>query len=177
MGRKLHYKPGSFYRTDDRTGFVQRAGRTREQWDGLIVDTSVWEPRQPQDLVKGVKDEQWVPQARPLGPNVYVGPIAVTLTETAPPQSYTIEVNTTGRLQIGDIVGVVLDDGTIWRTPIALLNATLIEFITDAGAALTFLTNSGFPLRFYNSLGGSIVLSTPIPRSAPSGNLLIDYNG
>lgn len=29
MGRKLHYKPGSFYRTDDRTGFPQRAERTR----------------------------------------------------------------------------------------------------------------------------------------------------
>ena len=83
MGRKLHFKMGSFYRTDDRTGFPQRAERTRKEWNNLIVDEKVWEPRQPQDLVKGVPDIQSVPDARPLGQNIYVGPISVATTANA----------------------------------------------------------------------------------------------
>ena len=51
MGRKLHYKPGSYYVTDDRTGFPQRADKTRKEWTGLRVDENVWEPRQPQDFL------------------------------------------------------------------------------------------------------------------------------
>ena len=72
MGRKLHYKAGSFYRTDDRTGFPQRAERTRREWTGLIVDENVWEPRQPQDFVRGVADDQSVPEARPRAPATFV---------------------------------------------------------------------------------------------------------
>jgi hypothetical protein len=83
MGRKLSFRLGSFYRTDDRTGFPQRAERTRREWTGLIVDEARWEPRQPQDLVKGVPDIQSVPDPRPLGQNIYVGPISTQTTANA----------------------------------------------------------------------------------------------
>jgi len=73
MGTKLSYKPGSFYRIDDRTGFAERAESTQMEWNNLIVSRRVWEARQPQDFVKGVNDSQNVPYARPRSPNPMVG--------------------------------------------------------------------------------------------------------
>jgi len=69
MGTERFYKPGSFYRICDRTGFATRAERTRTEWNNLIVSDRVWEARQPQDFVKGVADNQTVPYARPRQPN------------------------------------------------------------------------------------------------------------
>lgn len=73
MGTEHFYKPGSFYRIDDRTGFAVRAERTQKEWQGLIVDRRVYEARHPQDFVKGVFDNQTVPNARPRSPNPAVG--------------------------------------------------------------------------------------------------------
>ena len=121
MGRKLHYKLGSFYRTDDRTGFPQRAERTRKEWTGLIVDGARWEPRQPQDLVKGVPDLQWVPDPRPLAANIYVGPISVQTTANAGIGQTSIPVQTIFGFYEGAKVGCMLDldNGTVFFTTIA----------------------------------------------------------
>lgn len=73
MGREFFYKPGSWYRVCDRTGFAYRAERTQSEWQGLIVSRRVWEQRQPQDFVRGVNDDQTVPYARPRSPNPAVG--------------------------------------------------------------------------------------------------------
>lgn len=73
MGTEKFYKPGSFYRICDRTGFATRAERTSQEWNNLIVRDDVYERRQPQDFVKGVQDNQTVPQARPRQPNVFLG--------------------------------------------------------------------------------------------------------
>ena len=72
MADDRHYVPGTFYRIDDRTGFKTRSYRTRKEWNGLIVSDRVWEARQPQDFVKGVADNQTVPEARPRQPNAYI---------------------------------------------------------------------------------------------------------
>ena len=147
MGRKLHYKMGSFYRTDDRTGFPQRAERTRKQWDNLIVDERVWEPRQPQDLVKGVPDIQSVPDARPLGANVYVGPISVATTANAVIGQTSIPVQTIFGFYPGAKVGCMTDQdgGAVFFTTVASL--------------------SGF----------NIVLSQVLPYPMASGNLITLY--
>lgn len=73
MGTKKHFRMGSFYRVDDRTGFPERAEDTQMEWNGLIVSRRVWEARQPQDFVRGVSDDQTVPYARPRSPNTWVG--------------------------------------------------------------------------------------------------------
>lgn len=73
MGRERFYKPGSFYRISDRTGFATRAEYTQMEWTGLIVERQVWEIRQPQDFVRGVNDDQTVPYARPRISNSPVG--------------------------------------------------------------------------------------------------------
>jgi hypothetical protein len=148
MGRKLHYKPGSFYRVDDRTGFPQRAERTRMEWNGLIVDEKVWEPRQPQDLVKGVPDIQSVPDARPLASHVYVGPISVQTTADAVIGQTSIPVQTTFGFYQGAKVGCMLD--------------------TDNGTV--FFTTIASP-----PSGSNLVLASPLPGFMSSGNLITLY--
>lgn len=66
------YKPGSFYRICDRTGFKVRAEDTREEWNGAIVSKSVYEARHPQDMVRGKPDNQMVHNPRPRQPDVWV---------------------------------------------------------------------------------------------------------
>src|SRR5205807_1305317 len=53
------------YRICDITGFRCLASRTRKQWNGLIVRNESFEARHPQDFVKGVADQQAVPEPRP----------------------------------------------------------------------------------------------------------------
>lgn len=148
MGRKLHFKLGSFYRTDDRTGFPQRAEVTRREWTGLIVDEKVWEIRQPQDLVKGVVDKQSVPDPRPLGANVYVGPISVATTENAVIGQTVIPVQTTFGFYQGAKVGCMTDQ--------------------DGGAV--FFTMIAVPPTGFN-----LQLSKGLPYPMASGNLITLY--
>ena len=147
MGRKLHYQLGSFYRTSDRTGFPVRAETTRREWNGLIVEDKVWEPRQPQDLVKGVPDIQSVPDARPLGQNVYVGPISVATTAAAVIGQTSIPVQTTFGFYAGAKIGCMTDQD---------------------GGAVFFTTVSSLS-------GFNIVLSQPLPYPMASGNLITLY--
>lgn len=69
-----YYKPGSFWRIDDRTGFKVRAERTEQEWTNRIVRDLSWEPRQPQDFVRGTADQQTVPAPRTEGTDVNIMP-------------------------------------------------------------------------------------------------------
>jgi hypothetical protein len=146
MGRKLHFKLGSFYRTDDRSGFPQRAENTREEWTGLIVDEALWEPRNTQDFVKGVKDYQGVPKPRPLPPNIFDGPIYTALTANAAIGATVLTVESVAGFTNGDSMGVMLNNGEVFRT-----------------------TVSGAPS------GASITMAAGLPFPAASGNDVIDY--
>jgi len=68
------YRPGDFWRICDRSGKKVRASRTEREWTGLIVDRDEWEPRHPQDFVRGVRDDQRVPDARPEAPDTFLLP-------------------------------------------------------------------------------------------------------
>lgn len=46
--------------------------QTRKEWNGLRVWVGVYEPRQPQDYVRGRKDDMRVPDARPRQPDVFL---------------------------------------------------------------------------------------------------------
>jgi hypothetical protein len=146
MGRKLHFKMGSFYRTDDRSGFPQRAENTCSEWTGLIVDKSLWEIRQPQDFVKGVKDDQSVPLPRPLPPNIFDGPIYTQLEANAPIGATTLTVESVAGFTNGDHMGVMMNNGEVFRT-----------------------TVSGAPA------GSVITMAAPLPGAASNGNDVIDY--
>lgn len=126
MGRKLHYIPGSFYRVDDRTGFPERAERTKQQWDNLYVKDDRWEPRQTQDFVKGTPDNQTVENARPITPPRFYGPIFVTMTTAAGIGAVDIYVDSLTGLTVGDKVSVMLDSGVQHFTHLTAISAAHI---------------------------------------------------
>ncbi len=56
--RSPGYIPGDHWVTCDRCGFDVRSSRARKTWDGLVVCPDDWEPRHPQDFVRGREDRQ-----------------------------------------------------------------------------------------------------------------------
>ena len=73
MGGADFYARGSFNRICDRCGRKRKAYMTEKEWTGLIVcrDTC-WEPRHPQDFLKGFADKQSVPDPRPEAEDQFV---------------------------------------------------------------------------------------------------------
>lgn len=72
--RDSYYKSGDWNITCDWCGEKIKASRSRKTWDGYYVCPEHWEPRQPLDFLKGIKDDQTVPFSRPTGS---VNPIPV----------------------------------------------------------------------------------------------------
>ena len=69
-------RPGQWRVICDRCGFKYWSGQLRKEWTGLMVcmggDTNdCWEPRHPQDFVRGKKDRQAPPWTRPEGEDVF----------------------------------------------------------------------------------------------------------
>ena len=77
-GHRFKYIPGDHLLICDRTGRVIRKSESRTEWNGLVVHKSQWEPRHPQDFLRGRKDKQ-VPQ-KPIRPEVDSVDIALTCT-------------------------------------------------------------------------------------------------
>lgn len=72
------YRPGDFYLICDECGFKVRASETRKRWDGRRVCSKDWEPRHPQDFVRGRRDKQRVPEPRPEPADVFIDENDVT---------------------------------------------------------------------------------------------------
>jgi hypothetical protein len=74
----MGYVPGDFWRVCDVCGFEYRASQTKKRWDGFMVCDADWEPRHPQDHVRGRKDRQRVPNPRPEPDDVFLTDNEVT---------------------------------------------------------------------------------------------------
>lgn len=120
MGRKrgVQYRPGSFWRQDDRSGFSVRAEDMRQEWNELLVDKKLYEPRQPQDFVQGVADDQTVDQARPIPPAVFVGPISTELALPAVVGATFLYLDAINGFNAGRKLGVMMDSGEYFNTTI-----------------------------------------------------------
>jgi hypothetical protein len=66
------YKPGDYWMICDASGFKMRRSEAKKTWDGRWVRKDFWEPRHPQDFVKGKKDKQSVTPSRSDRPDVFV---------------------------------------------------------------------------------------------------------
>jgi hypothetical protein len=82
MGHADYYRSGTYNGICDRCGSKFKFSDLKLEWDGLYVCTAngCWEARQPQDYVKGVRDDMSVPVSRPQQPNVFLAPLIVTET-------------------------------------------------------------------------------------------------
>lgn len=69
-GINTFYKPGSWNAFCDGCGRVFKAEELQLDWKGLMMCPRDWEPRHPQDFVRGVTDNMTPPWVRPqLTPN------------------------------------------------------------------------------------------------------------
>ena len=149
MSSQWYYRPGDYYQLDDISGFKIRASRSRKipggQTGGLIVAPERWEAQQPQDFVRGVVDDQTVPQPRPRQPNRFTI-TATFIVAQSPRRSQIITVDSVEGFNVNDRVGVVLDSGEnyfpvvvkisgnrMWLTPV--LPATVGGPYNDLGMA------------------------------------------
>lgn len=73
-GPRDHFVLGAWNAICDRCGFKRKSYEMKAEWDGLMVCRECWEPRQPQDFVRGVEDNQTVPWTRPEAPDVFLNP-------------------------------------------------------------------------------------------------------
>lgn len=71
LGRKGRW-PGTWRAICDRCGFELPSNLLIKDWQGLRVCKECWEPRHPQDFVRGVPDCQTPPWTRPEPPDIFV---------------------------------------------------------------------------------------------------------
>lgn len=57
---------------DPASGFKVPLGDLVRQWDNQLIDRRFVDKRNPQDFVRGVRDDQSLPYARPEAPDTWV---------------------------------------------------------------------------------------------------------
>ena len=78
--KRDEYKHGDWNVIDDRSGRKRKASQMLKEWTGRYVHRKDWEPRHPQDFVRGVLDKQNPPVRLVTGEQAdsFVGPNEVT---------------------------------------------------------------------------------------------------
>jgi hypothetical protein len=163
MPADLFYKPGSFWRIDDRTGFKVRAEHTRKQWNNIIVRERSFEERQPQDFVRGRRDDQTVPEPRPRQVNQFLG-VQTTLTQSTSITgafsggfspgfeivgAFDLAVQSVVGFNVSDQISIQLDNGTTFFTTVASITfdvnvirtANKLPFPASSGNIVTDMTS------------------------------------
>ena len=142
----MTYRPGEYWIIDDVTGLKVRSSKTREQWDGSIVDKRYFDERHPQDLIRAIPDNPAVETSRPPSVDLFIGPLITTLTADAAAGAILLFVVSNVRMLIGDRITVFLANDNTFTT-----------YITDS------------------SILGQISISPKLPSKANSGVQVTDY--
>lgn len=72
MSYRPTYQRGEWKAVCDICGREYKASELRKRWDNFMVCQNDWEPRQPQDFVRGVADYQAPPYTRPETSDVFL---------------------------------------------------------------------------------------------------------
>jgi hypothetical protein len=91
MTYRPSYTSGSWKTVCDQCGRQFKSNQLRQRWDGLMTCANDWEPRHPQDFVKGVADLIRTPWARPEAPSFFMLP-SNTLSDMLCSSSSTLDV-------------------------------------------------------------------------------------
>jgi len=95
MPSKTYWKKGDWNGICQRCGFEFKFSELRKTWDGLWVCQDDWEPRQPQDYVRGLPDNQSVPVTSPESPDTFEAFFSTILTQAASSGDLSIQVAST----------------------------------------------------------------------------------
>jgi len=150
---KDNYKHGDHNRICDRSGFKVKASRTSHEWNGLIVRVEDWEPRHPQDFVRGVPDRQSVDDPRPGAADTAVG-TSTTLDADELPAQTVLSVTATTDASVGDAIIVFLDNGE-----------SHISDITSIADGDTITIADELPSKA-SSGNNVVIISSPVQESA-----------
>lgn len=66
-GKPRDFVSGDWYIICDYSGFKIKRSEARLTWDGYLVRKDFWEPRQPQDFVRGRRDKIAAPPSQTRG--------------------------------------------------------------------------------------------------------------
>lgn len=153
------HRPGSHLVVSDRSGKVISSDEARREWTGMVVHESEWEPRHPQDFVKGRKDDQVVRGARPLqDPDSQLG--TQTTADTGSGQNIdlvTLDLAASKRIARLDVT-VDLED------VVAMRGHLRVKHSTD-GVSFTTLNDSVVSALF-EGLQDNTLLTVPMAETA-----------
>jgi hypothetical protein len=144
MADDKHYVPGDWYVIDDLRGYKVRASKARLQWDNLLTLPQSFSPRQPQDLVTGVRDEQAVPLPRPRQVNRFTV-LGTSVVAPAARGSTSIQVASSVGFNPGDQVQVMLDSGVNFQFTLGTVSGNTLSW-SGAGLPDTVGTLYGDPI-------------------------------
>lgn len=144
MSSGWYYRGGDYYQLDDNSGFKVRKSQTQEQWNGIVTIDAHFNPRQPQDLVTGVKDDQSVDVPRPRQVNQFTV-VGTVVTAFAARGSTSILVENTAGFTVGDACQVMLDSGVQFPFTLATIGAGSLDW-AGAGLPASVGGNLGDPL-------------------------------
>lgn len=109
------YRRNDHWVIDDRSGLKIRSSEARREWTGAIVHKDDWERRHPQDFVKARPERAIVKDPRPRPVDTFQGPLDTTVTAAAAAGSTTLTVASSVRMEPGDFLSIMLDNGEAFR--------------------------------------------------------------
>ena len=125
-----NYKPGDHWVIDDQTGQKVRASETQRQWNGLVVDRRNFETRHPQELIRARREQLQVKDPRPRPIDLIIGPLTTTVATAAAAGDSTIVLETSVRMEAGDTLKIMLDNGdSVLRIIGSIPDATSVTLI------------------------------------------------
>lgn len=150
MSYTPRYDRGDWNAICDVCGRQMKASALRQRWDGLKTCQDDWEPRQPQDFVRGVADYQAPPFTRPEQSNNFLPSIIVYDNGTLPISLVVSNSFTFIKKQISKIIktNIVTSTVTLLRarvlTPRFVLSTSLatITKLTSRFALLSIVSTS-----------------------------------
>ena len=141
MASQTRYKKGDWKGVCDACGQRFLMSKLRLRWDGLIVCSKDWNPRQPQDFVRAKVDIQAVPVTRPESADTFIHPDGA------------IESDLTATLDSLDMEGLVYNQEPIVVDTV--LTDETIVFVDD-GATVTLPSAPAAPIEIiFPGAGGS----------------------
>ena len=79
MGKADYLALGQWNVICDVCGFKFKSGQIQKRWDGLYVCPKDYEPRHPQDFLRGIPDDQSVAFTRPEATDTFLADNEVTV--------------------------------------------------------------------------------------------------
>lgn len=145
-GRADYWKPGDWNVLCYQCGRKRKAGEVMRYWQGYWVCPEHWEPRQPQDFVRAVKENIAPPWVQPPGlagiPQLYI-----TLDETnTGTETITISTATVAAVNDTTVVIIILEGVRIGTLDLSTVPAAITDVIINVYGGLGAVTFSA-PLR------------------------------